>query len=44
MSANSTEPKVVNTSAMPTAKNRSPTRLTMKAFIAARLALGRSYQ
>ena len=35
-------PKVQKVSAMPIMKNRSPTRLTMKAFIAARFALSRS--
>ena len=33
-----------NTAMMPSAKPKSPTRLTMKALIAAALAAGRSYQ
>ena len=34
----------MNTAKMPSAKPKSPTRLTMKALIAAALAVGRSYQ
>ncbi len=37
--AKSTVPKVKKMAAMPSAKPKSPTRLTMKAFIAAALAL-----
>ena len=44
MVANSIEPNFRKISAMPTAKDRSPMRLTMNALIAAALAAGRSYQ
>ena len=40
----SSEPKITNTAKMPSAKPKSPTRLTMKALIAASLAVLRSYQ
>ena len=39
-----TEPVSVNTRKMPSAKPKSPTRLTTKALIAAALAEGFSYQ
>ena len=39
-----TEPLSIQTAKMPRAKPKSPTRLTMKAFIAAALADGLSYQ
>ena len=38
------EPVSIHTAKMPSAKPKSPTRLTMKAYIAAALADGRSYQ
>ena len=40
----SSEPKITNTAKMPSAKPKSPTRLTMKALIAASFAELRSYQ
>ena len=40
ISANCTEPKAQNTVMMPSAKPKSPTRLTTKALMAAALALG----
>src|SRR3546814_18826068 len=40
----STEPKMTKVAKMPSAKPKSPTRLTMKALIAASFADGRSYQ
>ena len=42
--SNSIELNTKNTAMMPSAKPKSPTRLTTKALIAAALALGRSYQ
>lgn len=44
MVENSTEPKVQKVSASSSMKKRSPTRFTMKAFIAALQALSFSYQ
>jgi hypothetical protein len=40
----SSEPKITKTAKMPSAKPKSPTRLTMKALIAASFADLRSYQ
>ena len=40
----SSEPKITKTAKMPRAKPKSPTRLTIKAFIAASFAVARSYQ
>ena len=42
--SNATEPVSVKVRKMPSAKPKSPTRLTTKALIAAALADGRSYQ
>src|SRR3546814_8649193 len=44
MASYSTEPKMTKVAKMPSAKPKSPTRLTMKALIAASFADGRSYQ
>ena len=44
MSAKFTEPLSIQTAKMPRAKPKSPTRLTMKALMAAALADGLSYQ
>ena len=44
LSSKSTEPNSMNTAKMPSAKPKSPTRLTMKALMAAALADGLSYQ
>ena len=44
ISSKPTEPDSIQTAQMPSAKPKSPTRLTMKAFIAAALAEGLSYQ
>src|SRR3954453_14070710 len=38
------EPKITKTAKMPSAKPKSPTRLTINAFIEALLAVARSYQ
>src|SRR5216683_8017757 len=40
----SSEPKITKTAKIPSAKPKSPTRLTMKALIAASFADSRSYQ
>jgi hypothetical protein len=40
----SKDPKITNTAKMPSAKPKSPTRLTTKALIAAASAVARSYQ
>ena len=44
ISSKPTEPDSIHTAAMPRTKPKSPTRFTMKAFIAAALAEGLSYQ
>ncbi len=44
MSSKPKEPESIQTAKMPSAKPKSPTRLTMKALMAAALADGRSYQ
>ena len=44
ISSKPTEPLSIQTAKMPSAKPKSPTRLTTKALIAAALADGRSYQ
>ena len=44
MPSKATEPVSTKTRKMPSAKPKSPTRLTMKAFMAAAFAEGFSYQ